>query len=718
MARRKLRRKPSRGDYGRGVPTTPKPKPKPSKGGRTPQEAAFGKSMEAAGHTVSPANTRVDPVYVPPSSSTSTSSSSGRSRAPKRSAPSVSPTSALTSILGAIDARDALALPGEVLRDGAKILERATKDSDVRKFDRIEAGRDPKIDPDLADLAFSVIRDFTGRDNLKKTPRGLVVKGVRSKKVPLSPGQKATRAKVKKKRAASKSATTRVEAMGGGREKVKMPKRARAKRVPETRTWGSPTLGQFVDAAEKKATRVTKGGKLATVRQLKAAGELRDSKAAFAKAKKNAKGAPKRALVKAGLDPAQAKVLNQVLTVGKRMGANDKEMLAAVETAIVEANISNHVGGDADSSGWRQERAMYYPTGAQGPNNVKASARRFFEESVSDTGGARGAGQTPGQLAQTIQASAFPDKYDAVEAQAAPLLRAFNRAPAKAVPKEVRRDLRVATERAADLGVPGANDPKAVQATAKEVGVKKLGKVPPKLVSRFKNGMMAAKYLEKLGQPYVWGGGHVAGDIDPLASGGLDCSGAVSFIGQKMGVMEGSLVSGAFGSVTEPGPGAVTVLYNPTHVLMKIGNKYFGTSSENPGGGAGFISQELGDSEMASGKYQIGHFPGMGKKVARQMGFETDGGNFPGMTVSPDGSTATIDPGAGVTLPAPGYSDRPIQGESADRRRGGGGGAYAGGISSPNLPQAYLDLVTGGTSAGENDVLEGFTTGRHRPRAR
>jgi hypothetical protein len=49
---------------------------------------------------------------------------------------------------------------------------------------------------------------------------------------------------------------------------------------------------------------------------------------------------------------------------------------AAVQTGLVESNLSNPSGGDADSAGWRQERASLY----KNPTNIKASARRFRQE--------------------------------------------------------------------------------------------------------------------------------------------------------------------------------------------------------------------------------------------------------------------------------------------------------------------------------------------------
>lgn len=328
-----------------------------------------------------------------------------------------------------------------------------------------------------------------------------------------------------------------------------------------------------------------------------------------------------------GLDREQEKVARKVLRVGKKMGATKKELLAAAQTGLVESGFRNLPYGDADSSGWRQERAMYYPD----PQNVGASARRFFEESVSDTKGARGRGQTAGQLAQTIQASAFPERYDERKPEAWAIVKAFEQGNPKA-----------------------AKRLQAVKSEAKELGMK-VGGASKKVVTRFKAAQQAARELEKAKLPYVWGGGHGDSKSRPTG-GGLDCSGAVGYVLNKMGAMKGSLVSGEFGSVLEPGPGAVTVFYNPTHVFMRIGNRYFGTSRTNPGGGAGWIDGTPDDLS----KYSVGHVPGLGKKVALQMGISLPKGgqSFPGMTFSSSGTTATID--SGVQVDKPGFSKQPI----------------------------------------------------------
>lgn len=49
---------------------------------------------------------------------------------------------------------------------------------------------------------------------------------------------------------------------------------------------------------------------------------------------------------------------------------------SVVQTGLVESGLSNPAGGDADSAGWRQERASLYPN----PTNIAASMRRFRQE--------------------------------------------------------------------------------------------------------------------------------------------------------------------------------------------------------------------------------------------------------------------------------------------------------------------------------------------------
>lgn len=189
------------------------------------------------------------------------------------------------------------------------------------------------------------------------------------------------------------------------------------------------------------------------------------------------------------------------------------------------------------------------------------------------------------------------------------------------------------------------------------------GKVPKKVMTRYQAAITAASQLDKAQLPYVWGGGHTAGKVIP--GSGVDCSGAVSYVLQKMGVkLPGGVTSGDMGTYLRPGPGAVTVFYNPEHTFMKIGDKYFGTSHANPGGGAGFIPTSYEQGEAMSGKYNVGHVAGLGKKVAVALGIPTTtagSSSFPGISIGNSGTTASIEPGAAATVKRPGFSEKPVR---------------------------------------------------------
>lgn len=295
------------------------------------------------------------------------------------------------------------------------------------------------------------------------------------------------------------------------------------------------------------------------------------------------------------LEPDQAKVLSTVLKQGEKMGASKREKLAAVETGLVESNLRNLGYGDADSAGWRQERASLYPTGRKGPQNVKASARRFFSEIKTEGAGA----PTPGLAAQGAQGSAFPERYDQREGEARRLLREAN-TPAK---KPKAKDLKTLDKAGVEPGQ----------------GTHPAKPVPQKLITRFKAAKKAAKGIEREQMPYQWGGGHVEGKI-PRGQP-LDCSAAVRAVLQRAGYDPPPMVASQFKSYGKPGPGALTIYAKDDHVLMRIGNKFFGTSGSNPGGGAGWIEKE----DISPGyldAFTARHLPGLGKKTAASLGVE------------------------------------------------------------------------------------------------
>lgn len=120
--------------------------------------------------------------------------------------------------------------------------------------------------------------------------------------------------------------------------------------------------------------------------------------------------------VEVDLSGIDGSVAEQVYEVGKRLNVPYKHMLAAFMTGIVETNFHNLPYGDADSAGWRQERASLYPD----PTNVPHSAKRFYEECRQ-----LDRGQSAGDLAADVQRPRedLRYKYGAVRDKAVALLR-------------------------------------------------------------------------------------------------------------------------------------------------------------------------------------------------------------------------------------------------------------------------------------------------------
>lgn len=389
------------------------------------------------------------------------------------------------------------------------------------------------------------------------------------------------------------------------------------------KTAGTPSLNELRSAQSKGLLRTNRKGYVTTPAVRKTAGTLKRLESAAAK---HAGPLP-------GLTAQQSKVARMVLRRGVKAGATRKEKLAAAETGLVESGFQNLPGGTSDSQGWRQERASIYPN----PRNVKAGARRFFSEAKEQSGA------TAGELAANVQrpAEQYRGRYDEVKPEANAILKATERGGLK--PSQQRK-LHQSQVLARKLGL-------------NVKGSTSLGPAPKKVVTRFKAIKKAAAALASRHIPYVWGGGH--GSIEAAPSG-LDCSGAVSWVLNKAGILQTPLTSGSMGEVLKPGPGAVTVFYNGEHTFMKIGNEYWGTSVGDSG--AGGLGPHPAPSASYLAQYNVGHVPGLGKKQALQLGFSpTSSESFPGMTLSSSGTTATIQPSAGTTQTKPGFSKSPIK---------------------------------------------------------
>jgi murein DD-endopeptidase MepM/ murein hydrolase activator NlpD len=121
------------------------------------------------------------------------------------------------------------------------------------------------------------------------------------------------------------------------------------------------------------------------------------------------------------LTSEQRAVLHAIHEEAARRNARGKrttpmQVKAAVEIGKVENNLTNRKGGDADSSGWRQERASLY----KDPDNLRASINRAYDEMDA----VRGKYTTAGDLAAAIQrpAAQYRGRYQQQSAFADQLL--------------------------------------------------------------------------------------------------------------------------------------------------------------------------------------------------------------------------------------------------------------------------------------------------------
>ena len=125
------------------------------------------------------------------------------------------------------------------------------------------------------------------------------------------------------------------------------------------------------------------------------------------------------------LTPEQRRIARtidkEIRREGKRRGAPKKIVrrvrYAGQETAAVEANWGNPAGGHGSSVGWRQETASSYPNVNR--RDVKGAAQRFAREAFGKAGQYNNAGR----LAQAVQRSAYPGRYNQRKGDAKDVLR-------------------------------------------------------------------------------------------------------------------------------------------------------------------------------------------------------------------------------------------------------------------------------------------------------
>lgn len=104
-------------------------------------------------------------------------------------------------------------------------------------------------------------------------------------------------------------------------------------------------------------------------------------------------------------------------SVATALGATPKVMLALFEAGLVESGFRNLNYGDRDSVGYLQQRPSQ---GWPDPTNPKTATTSFVKRAL--TSEKSHPSYSAGQLAQSVQISAYPDKYDKREKEARDLI--------------------------------------------------------------------------------------------------------------------------------------------------------------------------------------------------------------------------------------------------------------------------------------------------------
>lgn len=113
-------------------------------------------------------------------------------------------------------------------------------------------------------------------------------------------------------------------------------------------------------------------------------------------------------------------VTQTVHQVGLSMGASPKVMLAGFEAGWVESHMNNLPCGDSDSLGVFQQRPSQGWGTPEQIMDVTYAATKFFEQAIHNE--PLHPELTAGLLAQTVQRSCCPERYDQAEGKANEML--------------------------------------------------------------------------------------------------------------------------------------------------------------------------------------------------------------------------------------------------------------------------------------------------------
>ncbi|KZW00795.1 hypothetical protein EXIGLDRAFT_720411 [Exidia glandulosa HHB12029] len=113
-------------------------------------------------------------------------------------------------------------------------------------------------------------------------------------------------------------------------------------------------------------------------------------------------------------------VIDTIYRVALSRGVNSKVMLAMFETAAVESNYNNLSCGDQDSVGVFQQRPSQNWGSVGQILNIEYSTNKFLDGAISMD--KKHPDYSAGKLAQSVQISEYPTRYDEQESRARSIL--------------------------------------------------------------------------------------------------------------------------------------------------------------------------------------------------------------------------------------------------------------------------------------------------------
>lgn len=113
-----------------------------------------------------------------------------------------------------------------------------------------------------------------------------------------------------------------------------------------------------------------------------------------------------------------------VYDTAKQRDVDDRVMLATFETAWVESHVNNLDCGDADSLGVFQQRPSQGWGSEKEVQDPEYATNAFLDQAIPNA--KNNSGWSAGEVAQSVQRSAYPDRYDEAESKAKDIIAAVS----------------------------------------------------------------------------------------------------------------------------------------------------------------------------------------------------------------------------------------------------------------------------------------------------